>query len=380
MLVAFSHLRWGLVWQRPQHLLSRFSREMPVLFVEEPEFAPTSGDVRLRCDRGVTVVTPLLPKTLQSPGFGQAVNRAIARLISPLLPDDDDLIVWYYTPMALGAEPDGRRVSLAVYDAMHDLASFQAAPAGTRAQEARLLARVDLVFTGGPTFYRQRRHLHHAVHCFPSGVEAAHFKVASNGVPAPAHLARQRGPVLGYFGVIDERIDLDLIARVAGLRPGWTIALVGPTAKIEESTIPVRPNIVRCGQQAYEDLPGFLAGFDIALLPFARNAATRAFSPTKTLEYLASDTPVVSTRIDDVVTLYGDVVATVTSAGQLAATAEHILERSAAEERGWPARVAKIVAANEWDLIAQRMLHVMDRTAANRWPDVASSFEPALAS
>jgi UDP-galactopyranose mutase len=286
MLVAFSHLRWGFVWQRPQHLLTRFAREMPVVVVEEPEYHLQGADVHIRRDHGVTVVTPLLPKTNEQYGFGNHVNGQISRLLEPFVRPGTDLILWYYTPMALGAEPATVRPRLTVYDAMDDLASFRAAPPELRIREARLLSTVDLVFAGGPTLYRQRRDLHPSVHCFPSGVEAAHFAATSKTSP-PEELAQQRRPVLGYYGVIDERLDLDLLAEIADLRPDWTIALVGPVAKIDETTIPERSNIIRFGQQAYDDLPAFLACFDVALMPFARNEATRAISPTKTLEYLA---------------------------------------------------------------------------------------------
>ena len=326
MLVAFSHLRWGFVWQRPQHLLTRFAREMPVVVVEEPEYhlQLEVPDVHIRHDHGVTVVTPLLPGTTEQYGFGNHVNGQIARLLEPFVRPGMNPILWYYTPMALGAEPATVRPRLIVYDAMDDLASFLAAPPELRIREARLLSHVDLVFTGGPTLYRQRRDMHPSVHCFPSGVEAAHF-AATSKVSPPEGLAQQRRPILGYYGVIDERLDLDLLAEIADLRPDWTIALIGPVTKIDETTIPVRSNIVRFGQQAYDDLPRFLACFDVALMPFARNEATRAISPTKTLEYLAGGKPVVSTPIADVITLYGDAVEIATTGEEFVAATEAVL-------------------------------------------------------
>ncbi len=359
MLVAFSHLRWGFVWQRPQHLLTRFAREMPVVVVEEPEYHLQGADVHVRRDHGVTVVTPLLPKTTEKYGFGNHANGQISRLVEPLIRPGANPILWYYTPMALGAEPTTVRPRLTVYDAMDDLASFRAAPPELRMREARLLSEVDLVFTGGPTLYRQRRDMHPSVHCFPSGVEPAHF--ASAKASPHEGLAHQRHPILGYYGVIDERLDLDLLAEIADLRPGWTIALIGPVAKIDESTIPVRSNIVRFGQQAYDDLPGFLACFDVALMPFARNEATRAISPTKTLEYLAGGKPVVSTPIADVITLYGDAVEIATTGEEFVAAAEAVLNRTSDADRQWRARAAHLVATHDWDCIASEMLAVMSR-------------------
>src|ERR687898_1709830 len=362
MLVAFSHLRWGFVWQRPQHLLTRFAREMPVVVVEEPEYHLQSADVHVRQDHGVTVVTPLLPRTSEKYGFGNHVNGQFARLVEPFVRAGTNQILWFYTPMALGVDPALVRPRLTVYDAMDDLASFRAAPPELRIREARLLSEVDLVFTGGPTLYRQRRDMHPSVHCFPSGVEAAHFASTTKALP-PEELAHRHRPILGYYGVIDERLDLDLLAEISDLRPHWTIALIGPVTKIDETTIPVRSNIVRFGQQAYDDLPAFLACFDVALMPFARNEATRAISPTKTLEYLAGGKPVVSTPITDVIALYGDAVEIATTGQEFVAAAESVLNRTSDADRQWRTRAARLLAAHDWDCIASEMLAVMSRAS-----------------
>ncbi|MBA2597300.1 MAG: glycosyltransferase [Chloroflexia bacterium] len=362
MLVAFSHLRWGFVWQRPQHLLSRFAREMPIVFVEEPEWGFAKDEVRIRRDGNVTVVTPLIAGPVITHGFGTHVNQNVSRLIEPLIAPDPAPIFWYYTPMALGAEPVRILPGLTVYDAMDDLASFLAAPPELRDKERRMLAQVDLVFTGGPTLYRQRRDRHPAVHCFPSGVDGAHF--APRMSMTPVGLEGHRRPILGYYGVIDERLDLPLVAALAGARPEWTIALVGPVAKIDERAIPARDNIVRFGQQAYRDLPSFLAAFDIALMPFARNYATRAISPTKTLEYLAGGKPVISTPIADVIDLYGDVVEIAATAAEFIAAAKSLLTRTGEEDRQWRTRAARLLVANDWEAIAAEMLDVMARARA----------------
>jgi UDP-galactopyranose mutase len=334
---------------------------MPVVVVEEPEYHLQGADVHVRHDHGVTVVTPLLPLTDEQFGFWNHVNGQISRLVEPFIRRGADPILWYYTPMALGAEPSTVRPRLTVYDAMDDLASFRAAPPELRIREARVLSTVDLVFTGGPTLYRQRRDMHPSVHCFPSGVEADHF--ASPKALRYEGLAHQRSPILGYYGVIDERLDLDLLEEIADRRPDWTIALIGPVAKIDESTIPVRDNIVRFGQQAYDDLPAFLACFDVALMPFARNEATRAISPTKTLEYLAGGKPVVSTPITDVIALYGDAVEIAETGEEFVAAAESVLNRTSNADRQWRTRAARLVAAHDWDCIAESMLAVMSRAS-----------------
>lgn len=377
MLVAFSHLRWGFVWQRPQHLFTGFAQELPVLVVEEPVISERAPDLEVRTDHGVTIVTPLLDEVTGAWGFGRQANAVIGRLISSHVSDDADLIYWYYTPMALGAEPVGLRPRLTVYDAMDDLGSFLGAPSILRAQEAKLLAQVDLVFTGGPTLYAQRRDRHPAVHCFPSGVDREHFAAAMNGIVRPEELSRRPRPILGYYGVIDERLDLQLLADVADLRPEWTIALVGPVVKIDPASLPRRDNIALFGQQAYADLPAFLACFDIALMPFAQNEATRAISPTKTLEYLAGGKPVISTPIADVIDLYGDVVHIALGAADVVAAAESLLHAPAWERTSWQVQAQQRVKERSWDSIATAMLEIMSDARLIRGP--LPAVEPAIA-
>jgi glycosyltransferase involved in cell wall biosynthesis len=283
-------------------------------------------------------------------------------------------MLWYYTPMAIGAEPATCLASLRVYDAMDDLASFLNAPPELLSNQARLIALADVVFTGGPTLYRSLRDRHHSVHCFPSGVEPTHFAQSDARPPHPA-LAGAARPILGYYGVIDERLDLALLADIADMRPDWTVALVGPVAKINPDSIPVRDNVVRVGQREYHELPAILSAFDVALMPFARNEATRSISPTKTLEYLAGGKPVISTPITDVIDLYADVVEIADTSEGFVAAAERLLETPGVETRHWNYRAARIVAANGWDVIAMRMLDLMARARVR--PLVIPALEPA---
>ena len=372
-LVCFSHLRWGFVWQRPQHLLTRRAHHLPVYVVEEPAFeAVPDAELREAAHGGVTVLTPVLPAT-DEPLWGFAPERhaAIRDMLAPrfaalgLLGPDQGVIAWYYTPMARGAEPPGFAPALVVYDAMDELAAFRGAPASLRDREAALMARADLIFAGGPSLYAARKDRHPHVHCFPSGVEAAHFARAASLAP-PAALAALPRPVLGYYGVLDERVDLALLAAVADARPEWSLALVGPLAKIAPADLPQRPNIHSFGQQAYADLPAFLAGFDVALLPFARNEATRFISPTKTLEYLAGGKPVVSTPIKDVVDLYGAVVAVAETPAAFVAAAERALAEPAAARERRLAAARALLAEHDWDAIADRMRTLVDEALASR--------------
>ena len=378
MIVCFSHLRWDFVWQRPQHLMSRFGRHTPVLFVEEPEFVLADGDTALQVttERGVTIARPRLPVSAsRGTGFDSESNIQVRALIEPLVTSlagaaraGTPRVLWYYTPLALGAEPGGFKPDMVVFDAMDELSAFRGAPATLVRQEAALLSRVDLVFAGGPSLYEARRGRHSSVHCFPSGVETEHFARAMNGIPRPAELAGRPRPILGYYGVIDERVDLDLIASIAEQRPAWTIAMVGPVAKIQSEDLPRRSNILYFGKQEYSALPGYLACFDVAMLPFALNEATRFISPTKTLEYLAAGKPVVSTPISDVVFLYGSAVAIADSAEAMIAATERALAETQAESADRRRRAAPLVASAHWDSIADRMWQLIAARARSVQP------------
>ena len=303
-LICFSHLRWDFVWQRPQHLLSRASADRRVWFVEEPRDA--DGEARLQVtpvnDR-LAVVVPLLPAGLSPEESCYTQRELLAAwwrdrgFESPLL--------WYYTPMAL-AFTRTLAAGVVVYDCMDELSLFKGAPPSLRGLEAELLERADLVFTGGVSLYESKKHQHPSVHACPSSVDKSHFMQARHGrLMPPADQAGIPGPRVGFFGVIDERLDIALVGRLAELRPQYHFVLIGPVVKIDPATLPAAPNLHYLGMKKYDELPAYLAGWDVAMLPFARNEATRFISPTKTPEYLAAGCPVVSTSITDVIRPYG---------------------------------------------------------------------------
>ncbi len=304
LLVCHSHLRWDWVYQRPQHLLSRIAGRWPVVVEEEPVFddRPPGLDV-LAVAEGVTV---LRPHRRLSADFdlGRLVEDyvAMARRGRPL-------VRWFYSPMfALHGDRLGND-QVVVYDCMDDLASFAGAPAGLIGAEARLLARADLVLTGGRSLHELRRGRHANIHCFPSAVEAGHFaRAADPGLALPACLEHLPRPIFGYYGAVDERLDYTLIAALADAPGVGSVVLVGPTIKVDPASLPRRGNLHYLGQQAYADLPAFLKGFDVCLMPWALNDATRSISPTKTLEYMAGGKPIVSTAVKDVVRDHGDLV------------------------------------------------------------------------
>ena len=307
-VVCLSHLRWNFVFQRPQHLMTRLSVEQRVFFVEEPVWEDRAEpELAVRHEEPrVTVAVPHLPRSFA--GDGERAIGAQRLLLDRLLASHQVRrpILWYYTPMAL-AFSGHLRPRLVVYDCMDELSAFSGAPPELRAREDHLFSRADLVFTGGRSLYEVKRERHPRVHLFPSSVDVAHFRQA-RAMAASAEPEDQRPiprPRLGFAGVIDERMDLDLIDGLAGERPDWHLVMLGPVVKIDPRNLPRRPNIHFLGMKSYQELPAYLAGWQVALLPFARNEATRFISPTKTPEYLAAGRPVVSTSIRDVVNPYG---------------------------------------------------------------------------
>lgn len=384
-LVVFSHLRWGFVFQRPQHLMTRLADRWSVLFVEEP--VHTTGAPRLEIVRprpGIEVLVPHSP--VAAPGFhddqlpvlkallrAEFAQRGIARPVT-----------WLYTPLALPLVDD-LAPRLLVYDCMDDLASFRLAPPQLREREAALMKRASLVFTGGPSLYEARVGRHPSVHCLPSSVDVAHFapghRVPGSGEDAAAAALQPAGPGprLGYYGVIDERMDLALVDELARRRPDWQIVMVGPVVKIDPAALPSRPNLHWRGMQPYERLPYLLAGWDLCLLPFALNEATRFISPTKTLEYLAGEKPVVSTGVQDVVTLYGHVVAVADGAEAFIAACERLLAESPEQRLQRLRETLSTVSRQSWAHTADTIQRLIDTALAPAEPPPPAEPEPAVA-
>lgn len=362
---AFSHLRWDFVYQRPQHLLSRCARDHRVTYVEEPVFGAASPVLELRTtDEGVTIAVPHLPHGLTQRAAEIAQRMLVDQLIERS--DSGPPVLWYYTPMAL-AFTQHLRARAVVYDCMDELSLFDGAPAELGPREALLLRRADVVFTGGASLYEHKRASspHRNLHAFPSSVDQAHFAQARLTTAEPADQAALAHPRVGFFGVIDERMDLGLLDGLAQLRPDLQLVMLGPTAKIDPATLPQRPNLHWLGSKRYAELPTYLAGWDVAMMPFARNASTRFISPTKTPEYLAAGCPVVSTSIKDVVTPYGDrgLAQIADSPAAFAAAIDAALASDPTERR---ARADAFLADMSWDHTWREMWHLVERAAEGR--------------
>jgi glycosyltransferase involved in cell wall biosynthesis len=303
-LICFSHLRWDFVYQRPQHLLSRFAKNANVYFFEEPIFDDGHEDTLSISPRGDNIYV-IVPKFSHGKN-SQEINVLLSALLDNFLSkiNMDDCTFWYYTPMALSFT-DKYKPKLIIYDCMDELSAFKFAPVEMVALEKKLMAKADLVFTGGHSLYEAKKQQHSNILPYPSSIEKEHFaKARVKSIEAEDQQAIQ-GPKIGFYGVIDERFDIDLIGEIATRRPDWQIILIGPIVKIDSALLPKNTNIHYLGQRSYKELPSYLAGWDVAMIPFLLNESTRFISPTKTPEYLAAGIPVVSSPIRDVVKPYG---------------------------------------------------------------------------
>lgn len=380
-MVCLSHLRWDFVYQRPQHLMSRSACERRVFFVEEPVFGATAPRLEIsQRDCGVLVVVPHLPEGLSD---AEVAATEQALLLDELFLEYNisDYILWYYTPMAMAftwhLEP-----LATVYDCMDELSAFRFAPQNLKQRETELMACADLVFTGGYSLYEAKCHLHPNIHPFPSSIDPAHFRKARKKIAEPDDQAAIPHPRLGYCGVIDERMDQELLAGIADARPDWQLVMIGPTCKIDPAELPSRPNIHYLGGRNYNDLPAYLSGWDIAMLPFARNESTTYISPTKTPEYLAAGVPTISTSIRDVAHPYGQqgMVRIADTASEFIAAAEHLMGHGINYDYdAWLNQVDEMLASNSWDSTWARMMHLIDLTVKNRYPDMFVT-EPMTAS
>jgi UDP-galactopyranose mutase len=370
-LICLSHLRWDFVFQRPQHLMTRCARTRRVFFFEEPMFDGDHNEVRVHREGNVFVSVPHLSTKLAP----ELVAHELQRLLNDFITTSsiDRPILWYYTPMALKFSR-AVHASAVVFDCMDELSAFHGAPRELLELESELLGRADLVFTGGQSLYEAKRERHRHAYAFPSSVDVKHFARAREAQEDPADQSSIPHPRLGFFGVIDERMDVSLLEGVAKARPDWQLVLLGPCVKIDPATLPSLPNIHYLGMKKYDELPRYLSGWDVAMLPFAKNDATRFISPTKTPEYLAAGCPVVSTSVRDVVRPYGEqaLVAIADTPREFVTAVEKLLVPQPAE---WRARVDQFLSRMSWDRTWAEMSKLIDEVVARH--TVSPTIPPA---
>lgn len=359
-LVCFSHLPWKFVYQRPQHLISRFANKYPVFYVEEFIYsAEQDGYTITVISEDIKVIVPHLNNSLSTK---LTEMRRLENILDNLfrLSSIDSYIFWYYTPMALGYTANfSPRVT--VYDCMDELSAFKFAPPALKMLEQQLFKKADIVFTGGNTLYEAKKTQHKNIYSFPSSIDKAHFKSARNVIKENEDQKAIPHPRLGFYGVIDERFDIELIRQAADAKPDWHFVLLGPIIKIDAATLPQNNNIHYLGAKSYDELPQYLSGWDIALIPFAINESTRYISPTKTPEYLAGGKPVISTAITDVVNPYSNegLVHIVQTGNELVEKAT--TELSITDKTEWLTRVDSYLATISWDATWASMDELMQQ-------------------
>jgi glycosyltransferase involved in cell wall biosynthesis len=360
-LVVFSHLRWSFVHQRPQHLLGRLAGQWRITFIEEPMH--TEGPPFVEAVEIAENLTVLIPHTpLKAPGFHDDQFDVLYPMIDDWLTHQgmEQTVVWLSTPMALPLAQALDPLCL-VYDCMDELSAFKDAPRQLWQRESALMRQAALVLCGGPSLYEARRRLNPNAHCMPNSVDAAHFssqRLDPTGEPARVVHALQcdwSGPKLGFFGVIDERVDIALVAQVADAHPDWQIVMVGPLVKFDPTALPQRLNIHWLGLQPYARLPHFLAAWDVCLIPFALNESTRFISPAETLEFMAGGKPVVSTAINDVMAMYGAAVEIAHTPASFVRACERLLDPSDTAREVRSGEMTALVAAGSWDRSATKI-------------------------
>lgn len=373
-LLCFSHLRWNFVYQRPQHLLSRFANHFRVFFIEEPVPNESNSIVTTMTSENVWVIVPHLQKTLPEEEKIIVLKQLLDRFLAKM--QVKDYICWYYTPMAISMS-DHLTPRLIVYDCMDELSAFKFAPPELKLREKELLSRADIVFTGGHSLYEAKKDCHYNIHPFPSSIDKTHFSKARLHTDDPLDQARIPHPRFGYYGVIDERMNVDLIAEVAVKRPAWQFVIIGPVVKIDPAMLPRRSNIHYLGSKNYKELPDYLGGWDIAMIPFALNESTRFISPTKTPEYLAAGKPVISSSIKDVVRPYGE-----NRLVHIADTPEEFIQAAEAElkisdKSMWLRDVDDFLSTNSWDMTWRQMMQHIQTKMNDKYIDKPKTKEQA---
>lgn len=358
-VICFSHLRWNFVFQRPQHLLTRWAQDVPVYYFEEPEFSDRDTiSLTETKDGNVTVLTPRLKKGMSETEISNYIELLLLRFIK--MKKISNYIAWYYTPMAIqftrSLDP-----TLIIYDCMDELSGFKGAHPDLAKNERLLIKMADVVFTGGHHLYEHKKHLHDNIYPFPSSIDREHFE-SGLGNPDPYDQRNIPHPRAGFYGVIDERLDIELLDKLALAMPDFHFVMIGPVVKIDPASLPRHFNIHYLGQKNYKELPDYLANWDVAILPFAKNDSTKFISPTKTPEYLAAGKPVVSTSIRDVVKPYGEdnlvqIADTVTS---FADALRYALEQT--EDHAWQKKVNEMLRTNSWDLTYAKMRKIVGKS------------------
>lgn len=360
-IICFSHLRWNFVFQRPQHLLTRWAMESRVFFIEEPILGNYESDFLKTIyskNTKVTIIVPHIRETSNQNEINAYLKESVHKIIKEY--DISDYLLWYLTPMAVEFTTD-LHPKIILYDSMDELSAFNGASPNMLKNESFLFEIADVVFTGGHHLYEYKKHRHSNIHPLPSSVDQQHFE---SGLESddPEDQAQIPYPRVGFFGVLDERLDIELLDGLAVKMPDYQFIMIGPVVKIDPVILPKRKNIHYLGQKSYQELPSYLSHWDVAFLPFARNESTRFISPTKIPEYLSALKPVVSTSIHDVIIPYGEMglVEIADTVDDFSEAIRRMLKQG--EDSEWQARVKENLKQNSWDLTWSKMRDIIHNT------------------
>ncbi len=330
--------------------MSRFAQYDRVYFIEEPVYE-SSGKSFLEINKDGKNLWIVTSHLLESYSQDEIVFQQKI-LLSSLYSEEkiQNYIHWYYTPMSL-AISNHLQPELVVYDCMDELSNFKFAPADLKQKEKDLFRMADLVFTGGHNLYHAKKNLHNNIFPFPSSIDKDHFMQARTRKDIPLDQKNIKQPVFGFYGVIDERFDIELLREVSIRKPEWSFVIIGPVIKIDPATLPQSSNIHYLGPKQYDELPHYLAGWDIAMIPFLLNDSTRYISPTKTPEYLAAGIPVLSSAIVDVVNPYelNNLVHIYNDVNSFIIKGESELAKTSVGKRKWLRNVDLFLQENSWD-------------------------------
>ena len=362
-IVCFSHLRWDFVFQRPQHLLTRLADHFRIYYVEEAIFHQERDFYSEVVHNNIYVIKPHLKGAPDDVNVAERQRLLVRGLF--LKHKINEYILWYYTPMALEITNTLKPV-VTVYDCMDELSAFKFAHPALKQMEKELLNKADVVFCGGNNLYNAKKHQHSNIHPFPSSIDKKHFGTARHIKQDPADQVKIPSPRFGFYGVIDERFDIELIRQVAEKKPDWHFVLIGPVVKIDPATLPQKENIHYLGSKKYSELPSYLSGWDISLVSFALNESTQFISPTKTPEYLAGGKPVISTPIKDVVDSYGKngLVHIISNAEEFVEVAT--TELATKDKHAWLQQVDKCLANSSWEITVNSMRKVIYEAIAEK--------------
>jgi glycosyltransferase involved in cell wall biosynthesis len=350
-MVVFCHLRWKFVYQRPQHIISRFSSSMKVLFIEEP-MVQNSGE-----HLGNLI---MISETLHVLQLYVKDIESIAGILPNYVKNKTIPIGWFYSA-SFSPLLEKLNFETIVYDCMDELSLFKGAPVHLINQEKYLMTYADVIFTGGKSLYESKKQFHPNVYCFPSSVDEKHFAQALNGIEIAADIANIPSPIVGYYGVIDERIDLQLLHETSKKMPNVSFVMIGPLAKIEDADLPKENNIHYLGMKSYNELPSYLKAFDVAMMPFAINDATKYISPTKTLEYMAAGRPIISTKITDVVRDYSHSVNLIENTDEFCNAITSLLNQT--DRVMMQQKYYKILEKTSWDSTVDKMKSIVKEFA-----------------